>query len=307
MATVIAIVVSRMHGVASAASAFMAFCSRVLVAKWGGDVGVERIVPLAAVLLIVASATGALSFIVRATRDGAALRRALRDKTMLRSRKAERASADIGMTAPTVVTDTDAYAFTSGLLRPRIVLSSGLVSKLSLGELKAVLRHERRHQLRHDPLRTFLGALASRAFFWVPALRDVVKHCALAREVAADRAALVGSARHVLASALLKTVASPFPATVAFGQFSHRVDALAHPSDRIPLRIATWRIFATAAVLVATLSGGSAGAAADDGSASLCVDAAAVRTTSGGFTPFVRIMTDAAPMSEAGQFTPDVR
>lgn len=313
-AAVAIVAASQLRGIASFTASFVAFCSNVLVADWGnGGADVSRSVALAAWGVLGVSAIRSAAFVGKTVLEGAALRRRIGTLRAVSSGKVVRAALSVGMDAPTVVDDTDAYAFTAGLLRPDIVISSALVSRLSLGELKAVLRHERHHQLRRDPLRTFVGELARTSFFWMPILRDVTDHFALGREIRADRAAIVGGARksrRVLASALLKTAPAAVPAfshAVSFGQFSHRVDALAYPSDRTPLRIATWRLAATVGILAALLAGGNAGAAADAGPARLCVDAAVVRTGGAGFTPFVLIMSDAAPMSEAGQATPNGR
>src|SRR5688572_19379632 len=52
-----------------------------------------------------------------------------------------------------VAEDVMPFAITVGLSSPRIVVSTGLVSSLTLSELRAVLAHEAHHCLRRDPLR----------------------------------------------------------------------------------------------------------------------------------------------------------
>jgi hypothetical protein len=80
-------------------------------------------------------------------------------------------------------------AFTYGWWTPRVCLTAGLVALLGPDELAAVLRHERHHVARRDPLRLLWArALAAGAFF-VPALRDVQTHGLTLLEVAADDAA----------------------------------------------------------------------------------------------------------------------
>lgn len=307
-----AVAASQVQGIASFTASFVAVCSNVLVADWGSGVSAGgRVIALAAWGLIGVSVLRAASFAGRAAFEGAALRRRLRRQGTVISRKAEHAAAAIGMDVPAVIEDADPYAFTFGLFRPSVIVSSGLLGRMSLGEVKAVLRHEQRHLLRRDPLRASMAEFLRTTFFWLPVLGDIADHCALGREIAADRAASANDSRRILASALLKITPSPryaaFSGAVSFGQFSHRVDALAYPSDRTPLRITTWRLAATVGILAALFAGGNAGAATDAGPDRLCVDVASGGTAVAGFTPFIRVMTDAAPMSEAGQMTPDVR
>ncbi len=101
----------------------------------------------------------------------------------------------------TLVEDVEAYAFAAGLARPRIWLSSGLVALLDEAELAAVLRHERHHVQRRDPLRVLLARSLAHGLFFLPAagaLRDLYME---AKEREADAAS---GANHALAAALLK-------------------------------------------------------------------------------------------------------
>lgn len=103
----------------------------------------------------------------------------------------------------TLVDDVDAYAFAAGLARPRIWLSSGLLALLDEAELAAVLRHERHHLGRRDPLRVLLARSLAHGLFFLPAasaLRDLYME---AKEREADAAS---GANHDLAAALLKLV-----------------------------------------------------------------------------------------------------
>lgn len=58
-----------------------------------------------------------------------------------------------------------ALALTSGLLRPRVFLSTGLIAQLSTTELRAVLAHEQAHQRHRDNLRHFLAQLLTAPAF----------------------------------------------------------------------------------------------------------------------------------------------
>jgi Zn-dependent protease with chaperone function len=100
-----------------------------------------------------------------------------------------------------LVVDADAYAFTQGLVHPRIWLSTAMVDLLDEDELAAVLQHERYHLLQRDPLRVWLSRAIAHGLFFVPAAADLRNTYLLAKEMEADAAS---QARAVLASALLK-------------------------------------------------------------------------------------------------------
>lgn len=90
-----------------------------------------------------------------------------------------------------------------GVLHPRLLLSSAVLSGLSPLELEAVLRHEQVHLLRRDPLRRlFLRAL--RDALPLTALQDIAEAAPLAQELAADRVVLATVGTEALSGALLK-------------------------------------------------------------------------------------------------------
>jgi Zn-dependent protease with chaperone function len=61
-----------------------------------------------------------------------------------------------------VVPEGDPVAYCLGLLRPRVVVSSGLLERLDCPSLKAVLEHEASHRRRRDPLRqAILGSIVA--------------------------------------------------------------------------------------------------------------------------------------------------
>ncbi len=101
----------------------------------------------------------------------------------------------------TLVEDQEAYAFAAGLARPRIWLSSGLLALLDEAELAAVLRHERHHLRRRDPLRVLLARSVAQGLFFLPAADALCDRYMQAKEREADAAS---GANHDLAAALLK-------------------------------------------------------------------------------------------------------
>lgn len=95
--------------------------------------------------------------------------------------------------------------FVAGVTHPEIYCDTELLTTLDSRELRAVVLHERAHQLARDPLRlTILTALAP-ALRRVPSGRQLLQELQAGREIAADRYALErGASRTALASAMLK-------------------------------------------------------------------------------------------------------
>lgn len=100
-----------------------------------------------------------------------------------------------GLTAPCV----------AGLARPRIYCPEDLADRLSQGELRAVVLHERYHQLTHAPARLVALAALGSAVDRLGAGRRWSERRRAAIEIAADDHALgTGVGRSDLARALLK-------------------------------------------------------------------------------------------------------
>ncbi len=104
----------------------------------------------------------------------------------------------------TLLRSSDPCSFVYGARAPRVVISSGLLSKLSADELRAALEHERYHVRNLDPLRDAIAAAAVDAMFFLPVLRSLRGRYMEARELTADRRAMVIVGPGPLAGALLK-------------------------------------------------------------------------------------------------------
>lgn len=86
-----------------------------------------------------------------------------------------------------VLVDASApLCFTAGFLRPRIYCSRRAIAELDREALRAVLTHERSHQLRRDPFRAALLEALRRALFFTPIMGAWARHDAIARELHAD-------------------------------------------------------------------------------------------------------------------------
>jgi hypothetical protein len=107
-------------------------------------------------------------------------------------------------TAVQVLPTRRAHAFTVGFLRPRIVVSEGLLALLDERELLSVLAHERHHARRRDPLRRALVRAVCDGLWFVPGLRATAATHAAISELAADAVAMERAGAQPLASALVK-------------------------------------------------------------------------------------------------------
>ncbi len=77
-------------------------------------------------------------------------------------------------------------AYSNGILRPTIAISSDCLNRLSESEIKAVLLHEASHVSRHDPLRFLILETIARVVFYIPFISSMVAHLRTVGEVAAD-------------------------------------------------------------------------------------------------------------------------
>lgn len=158
----------------------------------------------------------------------------------------------------TRVIDLDTpLALCHGLVRPRLLLSAGLLRGLSPAEVEAVLRHERAHLRRHDPLRLVVVRALADALPMVPLLKQMAAALPTAQELAADRAVLAAMGAEPLGRALLKVGDGLGPLrgrVVAVGGFSAldaRIDQLL--GKPVPLRAPS----PTALLALIPLSGAS--------------------------------------------------
>lgn len=226
-----------------------------------------------AVTLVLASAAAGLAASARVALRAAADSRALR--ALIRSGRQpvpplmHNAAAALGCAARLdVVAGEEAFAVTYGLIRPRILVSTGLARALTPGEISAVLAHEREHLRSRDPLRLLAARLFAAWGWYLPAARWLAGRAALGRELAADRAAAGRAGRDVLAGALLKlasmpacpAVAAASPAGDAARSLEARVAQL--EAGRPPRqRPAVSRLLASAATLTLLAAAGTCCAA----------------------------------------------
>ena len=98
--------------------------------------------------------------------------------------------------------DRQPLAFCSGVLKPQIQVTTGLLKVLSGPELEGVLRHERHHSERRHPLLRALLIGAGEVFFFLPILNWLFERMLDDAELAADRAAIRRVGYQAVAAAL---------------------------------------------------------------------------------------------------------
>ena len=104
------------------------------------------------------------------------------------------------------------FAYCIGLIRPKVVLSRGLIDRLSQPQLEVVLRHEQAHAARRDNLRLWLAGLALLPLpltLKQPLLADL----ALAGEQVCDRAAAAVGGHALVIETLDALAAKARPST----------------------------------------------------------------------------------------------
>ena len=156
----------------------------------------------------------------------------------------------IGLDQVTCTAQVDAIVFCMGWLQPRIVISTGLLTQVSVTELTAILAHEQWHQQRRDPLRLLFMHLLRTVLYPFPIIHDLHRSFLTQIEIEADAAAVECSGRPALASALYKLLTLPaLPASTAYSavvtSFSPQANRLAHlldPQRSPPVALSTIRL-----------------------------------------------------------------
>jgi hypothetical protein len=157
-----------------------------------------------------------------------------------------------------VIDDPRPLAFCSGLLRPRIYVSTAALTALDDHALEAVLEHERHHARRRDPLRLAAGRVLSRALFFVPGLSHLsTQHTTLA-ELGADEAAeqLTPGSRAALARAILTFADAPGGAGVETERIDRLLGGPAGPSWAFPAALCLAALAVIALLIAVALLAG---------------------------------------------------
>jgi len=184
--------------------------------------------------------------------------------------RAERAVAGLGGGKPApfasdarLLASAAPISLTLGALRPRIVISEGLVAALPADGLDCVLAHEREHARRRDALR----ALLARAASWPyppPLRRALLAELRLAAECACDEAAAEAVGDRLLVAETILAVEKLLgrrgaggELACAFGEsdVAPRVEALLAEPGLAPRRRPAWVTAAASTALAIAAAG----------------------------------------------------
>lgn len=177
------------------------------------------------------AAAGAAALLAGLVAAGAALARALR-WTVLARRLGRTGAFELAPGVRAVASPTP-LAVTLGWLRPRVLVSTALVDRLTPAQLEVVVAHERAHADRRDAL--VLAAARLLALAHLPRVRrDLLAALALASEQACDEAAASACGDRVLVAETIvaaERALAAAPATgaaLAFGgsDVAERVESL---------------------------------------------------------------------------------
>ncbi|TCZ80842.1 M56 family peptidase [Paenibacillus albiflavus] len=107
-----------------------------------------------------------------------------------------------------IVVQDDAFiALTMGMLRPKIIISTGVIRLFDEREVQAILLHEWFHCRNHDNPKLFLSTLLVDAFGYLPIIKPVFHYYKICKELLADRFAIkqMGTELH-LGNVLMKLI-----------------------------------------------------------------------------------------------------
>jgi hypothetical protein len=154
----------------------------------------------------------------------------------------------------------------AGIVRPRLVISEGVVNALSEEELSVAFLHERAHQISRDNLKRLCIFLTPGIAPLLNGFRELERSWISFAEYAADEAAAAGDARRslALASALIRvarlgTMSPLSPIAISFledaSDLSARVDRLLAqaPALESPNRL-SWREMGAVLILAGCLA-----------------------------------------------------
>ncbi|MEK9198454.1 M56 family metallopeptidase [Ureibacillus sp. 179-F W5.1 NHS] len=136
-------------------------------------------------------------------------------------------------------------AITMGFIKPKIVISTGVINLLTEEELRSVISHEFYHYRNRDPLKVFLISLCASTMWYIPILQWFTQQYRIIQEILADDYAIKRQNTPVyLSSALLKMIKvgkqhkMPF-AYVSFADTSvnYRIEYILNPLKNIEWKI----------------------------------------------------------------------
>lgn len=209
--------------------------------------------------LITALTLGALSFLVQLYKTHKLLKGLLIKKAAI-PRKIRKIIIPLGLeTRLCLIKDSNLFSFCYGVLSPRIILTTALVSSLTDQELKAVLLHEKSHMKNLDPVKVLLGKTVASMFFFLPIFAELNKNIVATNELLADRFAINAQKNtSFLRGALKKILSEPqvaFATASAISNPDHleiRIQHIVNPSLSSKLPLSFWSITTSLLFVIAS-------------------------------------------------------
>ncbi len=149
---------------------------------------------------LAAAAMGLIVWLLSVFRVGFSLLRTSRYMSSCQ-RNGQEVTVD-GEAVPVLVLKRDAPVMAvAGLVRPKLIVSRGVLHKLTPEQREAAFRHEQAHQASRDNLKRFLCLLAPDALPFISGFRKIERQWSRYTEWAADDHAVAGDSRRALSLA----------------------------------------------------------------------------------------------------------
>ncbi|MFS0728424.1 M56 family metallopeptidase [Paenibacillus sp. 1P07SE] len=97
---------------------------------------------------------------------------------------------DASSTQVIVIKESAFAAMAYGIFNCRIVISTGVLSRFSDEEVRAILYHELYHCRSHHPLQSVIWKVVSTGFVFIPLIKDLSRYYEIWMELLADRYAI---------------------------------------------------------------------------------------------------------------------
>lgn len=157
-----------------------------------------------------------------------------------------------------IISNPVPMAITMGFMKPKIIISTGLINLLTDDELKAVVSHEIYHKDNRDPLKIFLLSLCASTIGYIPILKWFSHQYRIIQEVLADEFAIRKQETSMnLGSALLKMLKvgkqekMPFAyASFADTSVNYRIEYMLNPLKDVQWRIPLKKAFLSLVVFI---------------------------------------------------------
>lgn len=157
-----------------------------------------------------------------------------------------------------IVKSKEILAFTTGIRKPAIVLSTALIDLLELEELEAVIEHETFHKNNHDPMKIFMLQLIAQSLWFIPLTKWCYENYKIISEILADEHAVSKMGSELsLGSALIKLIknrsihhAAPVVVQFSGESVNYRLQQLVEPQRAIPVKLQPVNIFISIHVLL---------------------------------------------------------